>query len=74
MVKISLNGKTMYLQLLSVKGCDAIQPKLNCFIFDDNFRRKAQWVPPLLLRSSFQRAMLYISISDVLTKMEVFHS
>ena len=22
----------IYLQLLSIKGCDAIRPKLNCFI------------------------------------------
>ena len=32
MVKISLNGNTLYLRLLSMKGCDAIRQKLNCFI------------------------------------------
>ena len=32
MVKVSLNGNTIYLRLLLIKGCDAIQPKLNCFI------------------------------------------
>ena len=32
MVKVSLNGNTIYLRLLSIKGCDAIRPKLNCFI------------------------------------------
>ena len=32
MVKVSLNGNTIYLQLLSIKGCHTIQPKLNCII------------------------------------------
>ena len=32
MVKVSLNGNTIYLRLLSIKGCDTIQPNLNCFI------------------------------------------
>ena len=33
MVKGSLSGNTIYLRLLSIKGCDAIRPKLNCFIW-----------------------------------------
>ena len=32
MVKVSVSGNTIYLHLLSIKGCDAIQPKLNCLI------------------------------------------
>ena len=32
MVKGSLSGNTIYLQLLLIKGFDAIRPKLNCFI------------------------------------------
>ena len=32
MVKVSLNWNTIYLRLLSKKGCDALRPKLNCFI------------------------------------------
>ena len=32
MVKVSLSGNTIYLRLLSIKGWDAICPKLNCFI------------------------------------------
>ena len=32
MVNLSLNGNTIYLRLLSIKGCDAIRPKFNCFI------------------------------------------
>ena len=43
MVKSSLNGNTIYLRLLSIKGCDAIRPGLHFFYFDDKFRRIAQW-------------------------------
>ena len=32
MVKLPLNGNTIYLQLLSINGCDAIRPEYNCFI------------------------------------------
>ena len=32
MVKVSLSGNTLYLRLLSIKGCDAIRPELTCFI------------------------------------------
>ena len=32
MVKVSLSGNTIYLRLLSIKGCDAIRLGLNCFI------------------------------------------
>ena len=49
MIKFSLSGNTiyMYLRLISVKGCDAIRPALNCF--DDNFDRIAQWVLAFML-------------------------
>ena len=33
MVKSSLNGNTIYLRLLSIKGCDAIRPVLHFFFF-----------------------------------------
>ena len=32
MVKLSLSGNTIYLRLLAMKGFNAIQPGLNCFI------------------------------------------
>ena len=32
MVKVSFSGYTIYLQLFSMKECDAIRPGLNCFI------------------------------------------
>ena len=32
MVKLLLSGYTIYLRLLAIKGCDAIQPGFNCFI------------------------------------------
>ena len=32
MIKVSLSGSTIYLRLLSMKGCDAFQPNSNCFI------------------------------------------
>ena len=31
-IKSSLNGNTIHMQLLSIKGLDAILPGLNCFI------------------------------------------
>ena len=44
MVKSPLNGNSIYLRLLSKKGCDFIRPVLHLFYFDDNFCRIAQWV------------------------------
>ena len=47
LVKVSLNGKTIYLRLLSIKGCDAIRPKLNCFISMIISVAKLSGFPPL---------------------------
>ena len=44
MIKVSLSGNTLYLQLLSLKGYDAIRPEFNFFDFDDTLRRIAQLV------------------------------
>ena len=45
MIKSSLNGNTIYLWLLAMKGFNAIQPGYNCFIFfDENFSRIPPWV------------------------------
>ena len=66
MVKLSLSGNTIYLQLLSIKGCDAIRRGLNCFYFDDNFRRIAQWVltlPGGLFFTSHNQRLYSFSVS-----------
>ena len=52
MVKVSLNGNTICLRLFMMKGCDAIRPKLNCFITMIISVTKLSGFPPLGWRPS----------------------